>query len=79
MENDLDAILGELCVLESHFNSDEKRSPDRMTDTPTDPPPPPAPLQLEELLATGEKILLLRVLVCMSQFITLCSCRTAIH
>jgi amyloid beta A4 precursor protein-binding family B protein 1-interacting protein len=61
LEHDLDAILGELCALESNF--DLRRTPPRQTtgmsslpdnDMPTDLPPPPAPLQLqlEDLLAS---------------------------
>lgn len=62
LDNDLDAILGELCALESNLNQNPARKSvnsslvpnphDDDRDDPTDLPPPPAPLQLEELLAS---------------------------
>ncbi|XP_059081464.1 abnormal cell migration protein 10-like [Tigriopus californicus] len=62
LDNDLDAILGELCALESNLNQKPARKSTNSSlipdvheedrDDPTDLPPPPAPLQLEELLAS---------------------------
>ena len=64
LEHDLDAILGELCALESNFNNNNnssghgghagKRADAAGSDvTPVhEAPPPPAPLHLDQLLAS---------------------------
>jgi hypothetical protein len=62
LENDLDAILGELCALESNFayngsSGSSKKSENSsvggdVTPVIAEAPPPVAPLQLEELLAS---------------------------
>ena len=64
LEHDLDAILGELCALESNFNNNNNNSSNggygaKRADaaggdvTPVhEAPPPPAPLHLDQLLAS---------------------------